>query len=843
MTQYVASSGTTLSGITLSAGYDQMTVEAGGSATRITVQAQADFTVENGGVSTSNTFIGQDDHITFATVYGTDTGSILSSGGEVDVEGSSAAMYAATVLSSGAIRAILGANVAQATVSNGGSISAGDGGTIAASRITAGGTAVATSGGFIRTTVASGKAALIDIQAGGSANYLSAVDDGKNGVSIVRVESGGVTSNTQLQGKYPVEQVYGGAAYGTVVSGNGAGQDVRSGGQVYNTTVFGNGANLTVEKGSSYAATIGSGGVLNVKNTGVDSGSTVLANGKEIINKGATTTNITISSGGTLAVYAGGSSVSATVAGGIGVQGDATSTTLQSGGVLDIASGGKATNTTVNSGATVYVSSGATIGDTSVASGGTISGFSGAIISGTITLADGATATIPSTAGGIVDLQGNTNTGLVITGTGSPTTVISGFSGTAAGSSDGITLADVKAADVTTVNYSDADHVVLTLKDGSSVTMNIIGVKDAGYTLTANSDGDLVYEVCFLADSMIATPSGVKAIQDLTIGDVVSVYENGQESTQKIVWAGRKRAVANSQRSKDEAGYPVRILKNAIAEGVPYKDMLITAEHCLFFNGKFVPARMLVNGISVFYDKSLTSYDYYHIETEQHSVIIADGMLTESYLDTGNRRTFRQDGGLATLTGRQKTWSEDAAAPLCVSRSFVEPIFHDIELRAQSAGLVSQNATVTLTEDADLHLVTDFGQVIRPLRQANERVTFMIPASVTTVRLVSRANRPSDTIGPFVDDRRNLGVLVGDISLFASRRTTKLTAHLSLSNLSGWHEVESSRYRWTDGNAVLPLQSSGMFVREPSILSIQVVSSGPYVMEAHSYSFDLRKVG
>ncbi|WP_035367102.1 Hint domain-containing protein, partial [Acetobacter pasteurianus] len=72
--------------------------------------------------------------------------------------------------------------------------------------------------------------------------------------------------------------------------------------------------------------------------------------------------------------------------------------------------------------------------------------------------------------------------------------------------------------------------------------------------------------------------------------------------------------------------------------------MLITAEHCLFFEGKFVPVRMLVNGVSIFYDKSITSYDYYHVETDQHSVITADGMLTESYLDTGNRRAFRQEG-------------------------------------------------------------------------------------------------------------------------------------------------------------------------------------------------------
>jgi len=65
---------------------------------------------------------------------------------------------------------------------------------------------------------------------------------------------------------------------------------------------------------------------------------------------------------------------------------------------------------------------------------------------------------------------------------------------------------------------------------------------------------------------------------------------------------------------------------------------------------------------------------------------------------------------------------------------------------------------------------------------------------------------------------------------------------LSLSNLSGWHGLESSTYRWTDGDAMLPLQS-GNSSREPGILSIQVVSSGPYLMEDRSALSELRQVG
>ncbi|WP_367160790.1 Hint domain-containing protein [Kozakia baliensis] len=53
----------------------------------------------------------------------------------------------------------------------------------------------------------------------------------------------------------------------------------------------------------------------------------------------------------------------------------------------------------------------------------------------------------------------------------------------------------------------------------------------------------------------------------------------------------------------------------------------------MYFDGRFIPARMLVNGGSIAYDHSFSRYDYYHIETADHSVIFAESMPTESYLD------------------------------------------------------------------------------------------------------------------------------------------------------------------------------------------------------------------
>ncbi|GAC89131.1 outer membrane protein [Gluconobacter thailandicus F149-1 = NBRC 100600] len=343
--------------------------------------------------------------------------------------------------------------------------------------------------------------------------------------------------------------------------------------------------------------------------------------------------------------------------------------------------------------------------------------------------------------------------------------------------------------------------------------------------------------VCFLRGSMIRTPHGDVAVEDLSIGDEVSVYDwqANKEVNRKVVWVGNKKASVFPGLPDDKAGYPVRLLRDALGDGAPYKDLLITSEHCLFFEGKFVPVRMLVNGRSIFYDMKITSYEYFHIETEMHSVITANGVLTESYLDTGNRSSFRQSGSVVALPTDRKTWAENGSAPLDVSRSFVEPLFHMFSARAQSAKVENNARIFSLTEDAGLHLSTDTGAIIRKSREADGRVMFMIPADVKKVRLVSRTSRPSDSIGPFVDDRRNLGVLIGDIVLFEESRTDRITTHLMESTLEGWSEPEKGGMRWTMGNALLPLGN-----RSPNtiaILAIQIKAGGPYLVTEEQEHF------
>lgn len=371
------------------------------------------------------------------------------------------------------------------------------------------------------------------------------------------------------------------------------------------------------------------------------------------------------------------------------------------------------------------------------------------------------------------------------------------------------------------------------LADGVTLPVGDFYVDEGENPLKITYDGQNTYiGVCFLAGSMIRTPDGDCAVENIQIGDEVVTFDwkSNTDRVSPVVWVGKAHVSVRPDLPDDEAGYPVRILKNAVADGVPYKDMLITAEHCLFFENRFVPVRMLVNGVSIFYDKSIMSYDYYHVETERHSVITADGMLTESYLDTGNRRSFRQDGKVVGLRGAIRNWVEDAAAPLGVDRSFAEPVFRALDERKHKVETIQKETkSRDMTNDPDLHLITETGAIIRPIRRMGGQYSFMVPSHTKSVRIMSRVSRPSDVIGPFVDDRRYLGVAVTDICLLSARSQYALISHVQVEKPEGWYLTDGSGSIWTNGAALLPV-GDHLESDKVSLLSITILENNSYFL-------------
>lgn len=71
----------------------------------------------------------------------------------------------------------------------------------------------------------------------------------------------------------------------------------------------------------------------------------------------------------------------------------------------------------------------------------------------------------------------------------------------------------------------------------------------------------------------------------------------------------------------------------------------------MLIDGVFVPARDLVDGIGVQQWFGLSDVSYLHIEFETPEAIYAEGALTESYVDHGNRAMYENAAEYAALYG------------------------------------------------------------------------------------------------------------------------------------------------------------------------------------------------
>ncbi|WP_086632148.1 Hint domain-containing protein [Commensalibacter intestini] len=379
----------------------------------------------------------------------------------------------------------------------------------------------------------------------------------------------------------------------------------------------------------------------------------------------------------------------------------------------------------------------------------------------------------------------------------------------------------------------------ITLNDGSVFNSyaSVVNSASSAYpypSITINQSGNVSIVssdtvTCFLVGTMINTINGLVAVENLRIGDKVVTYQNNRQDVQPIIWIGYNHVKVKTYLPEDVAGYPVRIVKNAISEGVPASDLLITPEHSIFFEGGLIPARMLVNNSSIFYDHSITEYTFYHFELEAHSIVAADNVLTESYLDTGNRSSFISDHNIVNIVNKKKDWNVDAVAPLVTNRAFVEPIFMQLIERAIQLGFENHKQDLLTTNDSGLHLLTQSGERLEATYQNNGRFIFSLPEGTNEVRLMSRTSKASRVIGPFVDDRRDLGVLVGEITLLEKNSHTSITEHLTSAELSGWDVKEQTACRWTNGNAELKVRATP--AQNTGVLVIQVLATLSYVVE------------
>ncbi len=92
-----------------------------------------------------------------------------------------------------------------------------------------------------------------------------------------------------------------------------------------------------------------------------------------------------------------------------------------------------------------------------------------------------------------------------------------------------------------------------------------------------------------------------------------------------------------------------------------------------------VPAKLLLNGTTITQEQYDAPFEYFHIELDQHDVILAEGALTETYLDLGNRHMFSGPGVVQILPRNlTRDWSD-----CCYSPAYSGPVYDDVYRKLQ----------------------------------------------------------------------------------------------------------------------------------------------------------------
>jgi Hint domain len=380
-----------------------------------------------------------------------------------------------------------------------------------------------------------------------------------------------------------------------------------------------------------------------------------------------------------------------------------------------------------------------------------------------------------------------------------------------------------------TTSYSGT---TLTISTDAGTVFTIADINNPGsFSLADDGSGGTEVTVCYARGTMIRTPDNDVPVESLKPGDHVMTVAGGELVPVPVRWVGTRR-VNLAAHPRPMLVAPVLIERGAFADDVPHRDVLISPDHAILVDGKLICARQLLNGTTIRQDSDRRSVVYHHVELQSHSIMLAEGLPVESYLDSGNRGFFANAAlpcpPYPDLTSEvdNPTREANSCVPFATDAAAIRPIWQRLADRAATIG--RRSVQPRTTDESDLRLLVG-GRLIKPVIAGDRMSTFPLPPGTTEVRLISRVAAPSDT-RPWLDDRRRLGVRVVRLVLRSREELHDIPLdHPCLA--AGWWAVErdgTELHRWTDGDAVLPLPATS----GASTLEVRVAGSVAYVAAA-----------
>jgi hypothetical protein len=295
---------------------------------------------------------------------------------------------------------------------------------------------------------------------------------------------------------------------------------------------------------------------------------------------------------------------------------------------------------------------------------------------------------------------------------------------------------------------------------------------------------------CYLSGTNILTVQGEVAVEDLKVGDLLPTLSGKDVS---IKWIGKQQFMGYFF-PKEKS--PVCIHAGALGEGLPLRDLHVSAGHSMKIGDYLVDARVLVNGVTITQHKRAEQIEYYHIDLGEHHCIRAEGAWAESYAECNNRNDFYNVNDFNTAHPHREpiAWTEKCLPHVSDQRDPMLPVLLQ--------GVLVHIPHDRITTDADLHLLAD-GKRLDAYVYSPQAYTFKIPLGTQVLTLQSRTSSPRD-IG-LSDDLRQLGFCINSLTSQSEDGTFKISIEPHHAKLyEGFHQSEGTVRRWTQGNALLP---------------------------------------
>lgn len=296
-------------------------------------------------------------------------------------------------------------------------------------------------------------------------------------------------------------------------------------------------------------------------------------------------------------------------------------------------------------------------------------------------------------------------------------------------------------------------------------------------------------KVCFLAGTRIASPKGSICVEDLTVGSMVFTLSG---DTRAIRWLGH-RGLDCRRYADPSLVWPYRVQAGSFEEGMPERDLWLSRGHSIYVEGALIQVDRLVNGATIT-QVPRDQVEYWHVELDDHDVLLAEGLPAESYLDVGNRPGFANGGAfIEAYPDFMPRHESETCVPIVKEGPLLARVRAKLLDRAKTLGY-------RLTDDADLHVIADSRRV-EPIRLSATRLEFRLP-DAKDVELRSRSFVPAQ-IDLASEDARTLGFAVTEVELDGA--AVALESEAVLGECYPVEQDDGGRqWRWSRGNQRLP---------------------------------------